>query len=419
MSARAMAFSPSPVAKAVPPHLRKKGGNGSTNIATPYPRPLLSFEDYSEETAPFQPSPRSDSTGVQLPPSSPPSTAQHADTDSGFEPSPEKPNKDSEFAVNAPSVSLEASIYAPSSKKQQQVEVVGSPIGAHSFPPLPTPRNPNRRNETAPVQQYEPKDLVDIGKQCSNRLPPASAVQAMFLYEMQRQTESERLFHAEMFRLARSEKDIVAQAGRLTALEAGIRKLDHQWANSNNEARITATEVRLAEQHQKITECLARLARIEDRSTSMADQLTNLKQEQDQAGEAMALAIKEAAEAAATAASANGAQRGDSVSTDAFDVMKQEIDVLFKDRDGIINKLAEVNSRIDGLAKAVQQLATGSGTAITPSLSTATPVQLLPARTNHGDLVNLSVPKGKPAVELNGSVRADGKSFAPGKPWSG
>ncbi|KAM3422930.1 hypothetical protein BST61_g413 [Cercospora zeina] len=416
MSACTTTFSPSPVAKAMPPHLRKKGGSGSTNVATPHPPPLLSFNDYSEETAPSQESPHTDSIGVQLPPSSPPSIAQHVDTDSGFEPSPEKPSKDSEIAGNVPSVPLAASIHAPPSVKLHKVERVDSPLAACSFARPPTPRNASAGKETAPIQQYEPEDLIHIGKQCNNRLPPASAVQAMFLYEMQRQTESERLFHAYMFRFARSEGDIVAQTARLNALEAHVRKLDHQSANSNNEARITASEGRLAEQHQKITEYHARLARMEDKSASIADQLTILEQEQAKAAEVTALAIKEAA---ASATAANSAGQGDGVLTVAFDIMKQEIDVLFKDRDGIITKLAEVNSRIDGLVKAVQQLATGSGTAITPSLSTATPVQLLPARTNHGGLVDLSVPKGKPAVALNGSVRADVKSFVPGKPWSG
>jgi hypothetical protein len=45
------------------------------------------------------------------------------------------------------------------------------------------------------VQTYSINDLQSIGKACRSQLPPASAVQAMFQYELQRQTEVEHLFH--------------------------------------------------------------------------------------------------------------------------------------------------------------------------------------------------------------------------------
>ncbi|PIA99112.1 hypothetical protein CB0940_02525 [Cercospora beticola] len=420
MSVRTATFNPSSLAKATPPHLRKKGADGSTNIGAPHPVPLFSFDDYREETASFQETPGSNSTGVQLPPSSPPSTAEFVDMDDGFEPKFEAPPGGFAAASKSVSVPLAASIHAPPSIKMEQDVEIPAPTAARSFAQYAAPLKPSQGNDAAPIKQYEPEDLIHIGKQCSNRLPPASAVQAMFLYEMQRQSESERLFHAHMFRLARSEEDIVAQAGRFNAIEARIAKLDQQVANSNNELRITASEGRLVQQQQKIAECLDRLANVEGKSATMTGQLDTLKQDQVEAAAATANAIKEATQTAATATSANGAQQGNGPSTEAFDIMKQEIDVLFKDRDGIITKLADVNSRIDSLMSAVQQLAAGSNTSITPQLTAASPVtQRLPARTNHGDLVDLSVPKGKPAVGLNGSVRADVKSFVPGKPWSG
>lgn len=381
---------------------------------------MFSFDDYREETASFQETPGSNSTGVQLPPSSPPSTAEFADVDDDFEPKFEAPPGDFAAASESPSVPLAASIHAPPSIKKEQDVEIAAPTAARSFAQFDDPLKPSQVNDAAPIKQYEPEDLIHIGKQCSNRLPPASAVQAMFLYEMQRQSESESLFHAHMFHLARSEEDIIAQAGRFNAIEARIAKLDHQVANSNNELRITASEGRLVQQQQKIAECLDRLANVEGNSAAMAGQLNTLKQGQVEAAAATANAIKEAAQTAATAASAHSAHQGNGPSTEAFDIMKQEIDVLFKDRDGIITKLADVNSRIDSLMSAIQQLAAGSNTSITPQLSASSPVtQRLPARTNHGDLVDLSVPKGKPAVGLNGSVRADVKSFVPGKPWSG
>lgn len=40
---------------------------------------------------------------------------------------------------------------------------------------------------------YTGDQLKAIGRTCAEHLPPASAVQAMFMYEMQRQTEAEQL----------------------------------------------------------------------------------------------------------------------------------------------------------------------------------------------------------------------------------
>ena len=61
-------------------------------------------------------------------------------------------------------------------------------------------------------RHYSQEDLKGIGELCKNRLPPASAVQAMFLYEMQRETEFESLFQGQMFRLAKAEDDSQSQA---------------------------------------------------------------------------------------------------------------------------------------------------------------------------------------------------------------
>lgn len=53
--------------------------------------------------------------------------------------------------------------------------------------------------------RYAPERLKQLRELCSTRLQPASTVQAMFLYELERERENESLFHDQMFRAARIE----------------------------------------------------------------------------------------------------------------------------------------------------------------------------------------------------------------------
>lgn len=71
--------------------------------------------------------------------------------------------------------------------------------------------------------KYSPERLKQLRDLCETRLPPASAVQAMFLYELEREKENEKLFHDQMFRLARTEDASNLTAERISQLE---RKLN-------------------------------------------------------------------------------------------------------------------------------------------------------------------------------------------------
>jgi len=67
--------------------------------------------------------------------------------------------------------------------------------------------------------KYSPERLKQLRELCETRLPPASAVQAMFLYELEREKENEKLFHDHMFRIARTEDASNMTEERLTKLE--------------------------------------------------------------------------------------------------------------------------------------------------------------------------------------------------------
>lgn len=85
-----------------------------------------------------------------------------------------------------------------------------------------------RIDNPAMVKQYSEYDLKEIGKQCGNRLPPASAVQAMFLYEMQRESELEKLFQGQMFELARFSDSSKAQQDQVSEVSEELKNLRNE-----------------------------------------------------------------------------------------------------------------------------------------------------------------------------------------------
>jgi chromosome segregation ATPase len=91
---------------------------------------------------------------------------------------------------------------------------------------------------------YSDLALRDIGQQCAHKLPPASAVQAMFLYEMQRETEAEQLFQGHMFELARVQDEAVVNEARLTKVESHMTSLRRQVMSKDIEERLSTCKVR-------------------------------------------------------------------------------------------------------------------------------------------------------------------------------
>lgn len=95
------------------------------------------------------------------------------------------------------------------------------------------------------AKQYSGAALKKIGEQCGHKLPPASAVQAMFMYEMQRESELERLFQGHLFKLARLDDNSKTLQSRVSELSTGLNNLrndvDAQTAALRKE--ITSKEV--------------------------------------------------------------------------------------------------------------------------------------------------------------------------------
>jgi O-methyltransferase involved in polyketide biosynthesis len=73
------------------------------------------------------------------------------------------------------------------------------------------------------LARYSSPELIAIRDLTSNRLPPATAVHGMAMYELQRGAEQERLFHSTMFDLSELKHMSAAQAARTDSLERAVK----------------------------------------------------------------------------------------------------------------------------------------------------------------------------------------------------
>lgn len=71
--------------------------------------------------------------------------------------------------------------------------------------------------------QYSSSELRAIKDRNINRLPPASAIHGMAMYELQRAEEQERLFHSSMFDISELKKTSASQAARTASLERAVK----------------------------------------------------------------------------------------------------------------------------------------------------------------------------------------------------
>lgn len=249
--------------------------------------------------------------------------------------------------------------------------------------------------------QYTPHQLRQIGQQCGNRLPPASAVQAMFLYELQRESELESLFHGSIFRIAKQEDTSSAQAKRISALEQRLARFEKQLAAKDTEERLATSKGIMDVQQIKLNQCTSRVDTIEDKLNNLTTSIETLRTAQE-----------DSTDAAAAATTTN------STADEDIPTMKEEIDVLFGDRDGILEMVSEIKDRLTKLEDNVRSLTLQNTALKSPS---PTPNQALPLQSPSTNGLALGVPKGKAYVSLNNENRpaaASIRSFTPGTPWA-
>jgi chromosome segregation ATPase len=228
----------------------------------------------------------------------------------------------------------------------------------------------------------------------------------MFLYELQREEEKEKLFQQQIFQLARHEADATTQASRINAIEGRLTQAEkHQRQLQQLKPEIVANTANVAAQQEQLGACPARLVVVEEALGKIQAQLTALKETQDEQARA------------ASAAAASPPVAPSSPTANKLDVVKQEIDVLFSDRTGILRMIDNLKESLDALNTKLDSVMVQKKNNPSPSPN----LQRVRLTTNDGGLVDLGVPKGMSYISTNGGRHVEPgsiKSFSPGKQWA-
>ncbi|KAK5682442.1 hypothetical protein LTS10_005570 [Elasticomyces elasticus] len=236
-----------------------------------------------------------------------------------------------------------------------------------------TAQAPSRGARAEMSSHYSIEELKSLGFSCSKRLPPASAVQAMFLYEMQRQSEVEHLFQAQTFGMARADETTNSTSIRIAKLEAELKKTQQKVDVKEVQERLETSKIRFQAQQAKIDETNSKMKEHGQRLQSLAATVKEIRA-------ANAAGIKTTAIETALAESLGG--------------LKADIADLEGEQDALIAVLRESNDKIARLEDVVRELS-GQLAELSRSASSS-PIQVhrLPMRTTNGQSLELAVPRG-------------------------
>jgi chromosome segregation ATPase len=294
------------------------------------------------------------------------------------------------------------------------------------------------------MARYDMNALKKIGTQCKSRLPPANAVQAMFLYEMQRQAEVQALFQGQMFELARVKDTAKSHEPRIEDLEEQMKEVQMKANRKDVDERLATSKVRIDALAARLNEHFIRLGEYGRRLTDVETAQTVTTEAKEQENVKLnsfandIQTIKSDLETAHTATkeeqqkeNAKLADLLNSVTEDlktvkaALESADKEIGILFEERDALFGHLKEAeagiaelkksNERINKLEHLVRALTLQKSSPPTSAGGSRSPsVHFCPITTKNGDSVDLVVPKGKGFVSLG---KEDIKAFVPGKSW--
>ncbi|KAK5738195.1 hypothetical protein LTR17_006225 [Elasticomyces elasticus] len=252
-------------------------------------------------------------------------------------------------------------------------ETAPAPAPATAVAANTTAQAPSRGARAEMSSHYSIEELKSLGFSCSKRLPPASAVQAMFLYEMQRQSEVEHLFQAQMFGMARADETTNSTAIRIAKLETELKKTQQKVDVKDVQERPETSKIRFQAQQAKIDDTNTKMKEHGERLQSLAASVQEIRA-------ANAAGIKTTAIETALAESLGG--------------LKDDITDLEGEQDALIAVLKESNDKIAKLEDLVREL-TGQIAELSKSASSSpVMVQRLPMRTTNGQSLELAVPRG-------------------------
>ncbi|KAM0722298.1 hypothetical protein Q7P37_001739 [Cladosporium fusiforme] len=213
---------------------------------------------------------------------------------------------------------------------------------------------------------YSPEKLKEIGEQNLNRLPPATSVAAMLKYELERDAENERLFHAAMFDVGAVKDEAAVQKARLKELERTIKTLVN-----NHKRNLSFAAVR------SIDDALNKLTSATDLQDPKAalrhcDLLTD---ELDQAD----ISTEERVTLIAV------------LSASHTNKMRSEVNKLRDGHQATAREVIELKNRVSKLEDLIRALTLQQKS---PSSDVPKMTQYLPVSTSHGQTLDLAVQKG-------------------------
>lgn len=195
------------------------------------------------------------------------------------------------------------------------------------------------------LRKYSESELKAIGKGCSGRFAPASVVQAMFLYEHQRETEVECLFQGDIFQLARASDHYKSWQSRVTEFGDQLQALRKQIAIRNSESGVSALKIRLDAMQLKLSEKDDQIEKLTEKHEMLMHELNNLKGSAHATNTPPASTNNIFHEKAEPVKGPVAAKDVD-VDIGILQGLNEDIGILFDERDALANGLDEANARI-------------------------------------------------------------------------
>ncbi|KAK5122174.1 hypothetical protein LTR85_004420 [Meristemomyces frigidus] len=249
-----------------------------------------------------------------------------------------------------------------------------------------------------PVRHYGSDELRKIGTVCSKRLPPASAVLAMFQYELRRQSEAETLFQGSMFRLAQTEDASSDHEDRIRRLEEQLNAVQRQLQVKDVEERLATSKLRMNHQQSKLDECASKL---QTHNKLLADFTVKMED------------FTKAREAG---------EQPETTATELLEevtAIKDDVDDLFNEKEAMCTMIEEGGLRISKLEDLVRNLTLQLSISTSPTNGSPGMTQRLPVQTANGQSVDLLVPRGSGITTARENRGPSIRSFTPGEQWAG
>ncbi|KAI7090858.1 hypothetical protein KC356_g1145 [Hortaea werneckii] len=244
---------------------------------------------------------------------------------------------------------------------------------------------------------YSGDELRRIGARCANRLPPASALQQMFEYELKRGTETEKLFHHTLLNLHEQNSTTRTHEERLQKLEFQLDAMGKRMQAHEIDERLSSNKIRISVQQTKMDQMESRLQQHGQTLKQLADDVA-------QKHDASEPTVKYAGFSEQLAG-----VKGD------LDSINSDVNTLFGERDALINMIEDNNALIKRLEDLVRSLTLQLSTSSSPTnSSTSAMTHRVPFKNKAG--VDLEVPKGS-GLATGRENRGPPKTFTPGKPW--